>query len=719
MKKTLLGLLCLLFSLSASAAATIVVDRFCPTAGNGTGGYTSTCDGTAAGNPAADIDTAISALASAGDIIDIRGIHAAHGSCPGSTSGRYFGDVFRITSKNGVAGNPIIIENSGYTGPGTGETVYVDGTRCAHNAGGSCNSAWTHCVWSGTCSCGSVGDGSQAACEATWSVTDDGTAPTGFPNGNANGVIGAQKDNGEPTQRVLSLAAMTNATSSYNANRCTNAADSSQNFIACNADSDCPHGETCSTTSAEIDSFKSGSTLYVRWGASLPINPYIFYTQNGNGFLVVTSSYINIHGLWFRDHERAAIHLDDSATGAGAVHHFLITGNHVFYSMDAYASGSDYSFVCDACQDTTFTYNEIAYTGSEFHLQGLRNNVATRITVQHNWFHDIGDQNVLGLGESGTPHAMIWGEQGGAPGTGNYTGSDLSDNFIVNIKNAVGLSAGMGLILENDSDGLAIHDNIFINLDGPVAKYTATNGTTSFGPSTSNHDFYNNLCINYGLKPGGNSNYAIYYVTGANTSNDNNFFNNTFVGASPSGGAIEVTSAENSGTVLRNIFRNNIMYFNGNQKEVDFQKTDSSNGFDHNFVITTANPAVTWLNVGYACSALGGIPGGGNLVGCADPQFASATTNNYHILTGSPAKDAGTSTGMPAGKTRDISNTVAVQHGLPQYKGIPQIGSAWDIGACEFTRRRYFVISHFEWKRPEPWTIANAAWLRLHPEEEN
>ena len=53
--------------------------------------------------------------------------------------------------------------------------------------------------------------------------------------------------------------------------------------------------------------------------------------------------------------------------------------------------------------------------------------------------------------------------------------------------------------------------------------------------------------------------------------------------------------------------------------------------------------------------------------------------------TTSPAKDAGTSTGMPAGHTRDINNTIAGAHIPPSYAdNQAMFGSAWDIGADEF-----------------------------------
>src|SRR6185436_4795402 len=51
----------------------------------------------------------------------------------------------------------------------------------------------------------------------------------------------------------------------------------------------------------------------------------------------------------------------------------------------------------------------------------------------------------------------------------------------------------------------------------------------------------------------------------------------------------------------------------------------------------------------------------------------------------SPAIDAGTATGLPAGRTASINNTLAAAHGLPVYSdNLARAGSAWDAGAVEY-----------------------------------
>src|SRR5207249_685452 len=75
----------------------------------------------------------------------------------------------------------------------------------------------------------------------------------------------------------------------------------------------------------------------------------------------------------------------------------------------------------------------------------------------------------------------------------------------------------------------------------------------------------------------------------------------------------------------------------------------------------------------------------GDGVSCLDPRFISLSVNDLHLGPTSPAIDAGTSTGMPTGRSSSISNAVAGIHGLPSYADNSALkGSAWDIGATEF-----------------------------------
>ena len=109
--KRLAGAAFISLMLSAPAfATTYYVDATCPTAGSGT---SITCGGS---GPKITLTDGIALLTTAGDILNIRGIHAAHGTCPGDTIGRYAADRWTVT-KTGSVGNVITIQGNGYTSP--------------------------------------------------------------------------------------------------------------------------------------------------------------------------------------------------------------------------------------------------------------------------------------------------------------------------------------------------------------------------------------------------------------------------------------------------------------------------------------------------------------------------------------------------------------------------------------------------------------------------
>src|SRR6266704_511773 len=153
-------------------AATYYVDGNCPRDGNGASIIcASTSGGAGAKN---NLDGGISLLSSPGDVLNIRGNHSAHDGETQGFDGRYNADHYVIAGKNGAAGKPIILQPYGYSGPGTGETVFIEGT--VKPSGG-----WTQCT-----SCSSTGNcpGVTGTCADTWYATDSTSAGK---------VIGAQK----------------------------------------------------------------------------------------------------------------------------------------------------------------------------------------------------------------------------------------------------------------------------------------------------------------------------------------------------------------------------------------------------------------------------------------------------------------------------------------------------------------------------------------------
>jgi len=185
--------------------------------------------------PKKTIDEGIALLTTTNKVLEIRGIHATHGSCPGITRG-YNADWY-LVEETCTAANTCVIQPYQYTVPGTGDTVYLDGTK-------SPSSGWTRCT---DCTAGVCLNVPAAACSSTWYATDSSSARR---------VVGASKDDDSPTYRVSVASDLTNSHANYNGKRCSTAT-----WRACDYDHDCPGVETCTATSAEIDSY-SGHADY-------------------------------------------------------------------------------------------------------------------------------------------------------------------------------------------------------------------------------------------------------------------------------------------------------------------------------------------------------------------------------------------------------------------------------------------------------------------------
>src|SRR5437867_3197347 len=115
-----------LFSTQRLYAATYFVDGNCPLDGNGTA---VSCASTSGGaGPKKSLTSGLALLSAAGDVLNVRGIHPIHDGETATFDGRYGADRFQINGKHGAAGNPMVIQPYGYTGPGTGEATFVEGT---------------------------------------------------------------------------------------------------------------------------------------------------------------------------------------------------------------------------------------------------------------------------------------------------------------------------------------------------------------------------------------------------------------------------------------------------------------------------------------------------------------------------------------------------------------------------------------------------------------
>jgi hypothetical protein len=640
----LLGL-CLGWASIPASAATYFVDGNCANSGNGS---SIACGSAGGSGPFQTIQAGIDRLSAPGDILRIRGVHPAHDGESATFDGRYHGDWFTITNKNGASGSPIIVESYGY-GTGGQETVYIEGTTAP--TGG-----WTQCT---SCSTGPCA-GAPSPCSDVWYATSSGISSM---------VIGAQRPDGVPTYRVASPSALTSQYSSYS-------------------------------------TYTAGGTILARWGPQLPNKPYVFYNNNGYGFFIGfggKSSYITIRGFTLRAHRRSAVQIIETSPPSTNI---VVENNRILYAFDTQSMGSDYGLGSYGATNITFRGNEIAYTGSEgIHVQAMPSG-PTVINIDGNWIHHTGDQSVSGPEVKGTPWGLILGDHGGGSGNGDYTGSIVENNLIERQFNNGSGAVGGGMVLENNSNNWIIRNNVFRDSPRECLKFDAN------GISVSNVQVYNNIFTNCGLDPGasggGGPGIFMLSVGSAQSTNNNKIYNNTFVNnRGPYGAGIGLDC---NGACTGNEVRNNVFYDSGSRKQV---RWPGPGAFQNNLVYAnTSGTLVDFNGRSFSCSALlASADVDGNGTGndndrCADPLFLSLAGIDFHLTAASPAINMGTLTGMPAGRTTSMKNTVAGLHGLPSYNdGISMSGSAWDAGATEYGTAS--VTASLTLSDPSPTTSGN------------
>lgn len=696
---------------ATSAADLIYVDAACSPTGNGTGGYNITCDASADGNPTNSLQTGVNAINEAGDKVVVRGIHSAHNTnCPGDTIGGYYNDVVDIDKTVGASGNPIIVEANGWTADRayTQEQVFVITTNST--------TSWTQCVWDGSaCDCGAnflnvqIGtEANQTSCEQTW--YEEGS-------GNTVDVMGAIKKSGEPTFRVCGPAQclssgfpcscctsagvgcesggfngteqLTNAHSTYDDDRC-----STETWRVCDADADCPRGGTCdNAASPEVDSLTCSNTyqnvagcvatptILARWGtganapggANQP-RPYIFSSGTGNGFRIgvnTATDWLIVRGFIFISGGDEGVHMRLGETD-------ITIEDSVFAYRSGHPAGSDYGISSQQAVNVDLVANEFMDLGSEpIHTESLADENgggSTDIDIRDSYFHHIGSSRVVGEAIKGTPTCGTFGDTGPP---GDYTGSIIENNIWTNHNTNVNVTYCVNF--ENDSDGWIFRNNIIKDVNDACVYFNGVGGGDGIG-GNSNIQFYNNLLINCGAGTGGQGAITITTSGPATTtvSNNNLIFNNTIVNS-------DLPGIFGNGSLDGNIIQNNILHSATGAQGVHWANSTTTNLFRNNLVFTSANPAVRWDPDSpgtFACADIDNIDTG-NIGDCPSPAFVSST--DFHIQASSPAKDAGSSTNMPAGKTLDICNNLASLYGFVSYNDCQAIiNSVWDIGADEF-----------------------------------
>ena len=639
-----LPLLALLLLAAPAWGATYYMDQKCPTAGNGTSAVCSA--GPTTNNPKKDMTNAIALLANPGDILNVRGIHAAHGNCPGDTAGRWLGDrIVDVSGKVGNAGAHIIIQAYGWTaiGAGTQETVYIEGVAAS---GSNAMLGWTQCTVcnSGTC------NGVPGTCGDVW-WTD--LNATGHPAGNMTRCVFAVQPNGKPTVRqVAGVIGPENVINQY-------------------------------------DSFSDNSAtakLFVRWGqgADAPAGannpfPYVVYDAAAGFDVRGSSSFVEIRGFTIRNQTSAGISGEGQA-GQGADNLFAYD-NKILYVGDRAGNGSDRPITILSMTHATIEGNDISCSGSEgIHTQAAGTAgapVTTVLTIRNNWIHDLGQYcaTILGPQVFGSPAGLILGDssdlEDGGVGAGDYTGSILEGNLIQRVQRNGG-SHVTCWAHENNSSGWIDRNNVCDTVGGTNSNDVGIEMTAGCGShggnincannAVSNNQVYNNIIANV---PGTCIEMDANEQT--QTANGNSIYNNIFSNCGSAGGGTigGLQMVCNGSGCASNLFRNNILYNAGNVKLVNVPVTAAaSNVLDFDLITSTANPVATWRGTNYSCAQLA-TPGANNIINCPDPLFMGA--NDFRIKAGSPAIDVGTATGMPAGRTTDICNSLAVLHGLPDY----------------------------------------------------
>jgi hypothetical protein len=335
--------------------------------------------------------------------------------------------------------------------------------------------------------------------------------------------------------------------------------------------------------------------------------------------------------------------------------------------------------------------NEIAYTVDEgIHGQSRTDCSAATVTIKGNWVHNQGDTSVLGY-TNGTPSGMTLGASGVA-GCGDWSGSLLENNLFANQKrNPAAGSPGYGLRIENASANWIIRNNVFHKTDAQCIDIDGSDGVSD------NNQVYNNLLINCGR--------AGIDFWCSNAVRNTKIYNNTFVNCVE--GAISTSNM--SGSCSGNEFRNNIMFDSGVKQLVNWP---ISGKFQNNLVFSTTTGTILSFNGrSFTCAGLNptaDIDGDGisnDKIRCLNPLFVSVAGNDLHLTAASPAIDGGTTTGIPAGRTASIYNTLAGLRGLADYAlndNLAMAGIAWEIGAVEFGAASSTVTASIALSDPSP-----------------
>jgi len=408
------------------------------------------------------------------------------------------------------------------------------------------------------------------------------------------------------------------------------------------------------TSQYDAYSCEGCSTLYVRWGTSLPPNPNVNFANNGNGFVLSNVSYVTIRGLVFRNSIRSSLQVQYPNTGV------IIDHNKFFYVNDS-SNGSGRPLLADSPVNITITNNEFAYSSSEpLHITEQSSGHVSGL-IQGNWIHDIGDQQRLGPGTGGTPNCTTFTSDApqATSGVGDFSGLVVDGNIFENCHDAT------AILFESHCDGMTVSNNIIRGV--PLAfKWSPDNGGTA--SHTSNHKIFNNLI--YGLVSGSHNGAGdCFLMTGSSDIKNNQIWNNTCADIQNLG--VESQSGSNTSG---NQFRNGIFVKPGGGSVVNaVQSTTFQNNLVWNGSTSGGFGSVAGATVNCGDSANNR---------CGDPKFVNATGGDYHLTAASPAIGGAISASLPPLRTKDICNAAGPASSL--YDDCQLLSGAWDMGMDEY-----------------------------------
>ena len=279
---------------------------------------------------------------------------------------------------------------------------------------------------------------------------------------------------------------------------------------------------------------------------------------------------------------------------------------------------------------------------------------------------DVHDSAVTGIFTAFTYHPLIQNNESGYNGEHGIYQSNSGD-FPTIVGNYLHHNFAAGIHMNGDirfkpGDGIIsfgiIEDNII--LENGLGGGSGINMDGVSDSIVQNNLLYDNHA----------SGISLYAIDGAEGSSRNKVYNNTIVMAPSSRWCINIPkSGKGRPNPTGNKIKNNILYTPSTTKGSVLIYSSTASGFesDYNVVVNRFSASggkriitlAQWKALGYDLHSIISMP---------NDLFVNPTNDDYHLKTGSPAINAGTSL---AGVTDDIDSISRPQ------------GSAYDIGCYE------------------------------------